>query len=261
MSFKSYNNNDRQPTNTTYSPVSFSNPEALEGSRINVAYFNKLLQISIQKKNGTKGTYATYDTDNQVSIYVSITKAKMLYDLIQKMKSDESIHNVCIETNKGLLMVSDGSDYGVNSPCISISTADEAGNVATAVYQTKAQYHKGAYNYSMDTKEYKDQYFDDLELEIFENVLIQYYNAGTYAVAATVMEANMYKHNAMRNVISAIAEKVGADTGSGNGGCYSNKSQFLGGNGSNNNGNGMVGTSKEYEAASFDDIAHGMGVD
>ena len=70
MSFKSYNNNDRQPTNTTYSPVSFSNPEALEGSRINVAYFNKLLQISIQKKNGTKGTYATYDTDNQVSIYL-----------------------------------------------------------------------------------------------------------------------------------------------------------------------------------------------
>lgn len=260
MSFKSYNNNDRQPTNTTYSPVSFTNPEALDGSRLNISYFNKLLQISIQKKNGMKGEYATYDTEHSADIYLSITKAKVLYDLMQMMNDDDTVHNVCVETNKGLLIVSDGSDYGVTSPCISINSMDKDGNVNTAVYVTKDHYHKGAFNFDMDSKSHTDQYFGDLEIDMFENVLLQYYNAATYAIAATVMEASMYKHNALRNTINAIAEKVGADTGSnGNGGGYSNKSQFLSGGSSPSNDGGMSGgVPKEYESASFDDIANSL---
>ena len=261
MSFKSYNNNDKQPTNTTYSPVSFSNPEALDGSRLNINYFNKLLQVTIQKRNGTKNDFATYDTENTADIYISITKAKVLYDLMQMMKNDDSIHNVCIETNKGLLMISDGSNYGVTSPCISISTSNDNG-VNTAVYVTKDHYHKGAFNFNMDSNEYTDQYFGDLEIEVFENVLLQYYNAATYAIAATVMEASMYKHNALINTINAIAEKVGVDFGN-NGGGYSSKSQFLSGNNnqsSSSSNSGMSGgVPKEYESATFDDIAHGMG--
>ena len=114
----------------------------------------------------------------------------------------------------------------------------------------------------MDSNEYTDQYFGDLEIEVFENVLLQYYNAATYAIAATVMEASMYKHNALRNTINAIAEKVGVDFGN-NGGGYSSKSQFLSGNNnqsSSSSNSGMSGgVPKEYESATFDDIAHGMG--
>ena len=258
MSFKNHNNNDKQPVNTTYSPVSFANPEAMDGSRLNIGYFNKLLQVTIQKKNGTKNDYATYETEHPATIYLSITKAKILYDLIKMMQEDDSIHNVCVETNKGLITVHDGSEFGVNIPCISISTADESGNVSTVVYQTKDHYHKGAFNYDMNDKSYKDQYFNSLEIEVFENVLLQYYNAATYAIAATVMEANMYKHNALRNTINAIAEKVGVEFSNNSGGGYSSKSQFL--NNNNDSGsNGMSGIPKEYESATFDDIAHGMG--
>lgn len=264
MSFKSYNNNDKQPVNVTYSPVSFANPEAMDGSRLNIGYFNKLLQVTIQKKNGTKNDYATYETEHPATIYLSITKAKILYDLIKMMQEDDSIHNVCVETNKGLITVHDGSEFGVNTPCISISTADESGNVSTVVYQTKDHYHKGAFNYDMNDKSYKDQYFNSLEIEVFENVLLQYYNAATYAIAATVMEASMYKHNAIRNTINAIAEKVGVEFNSNsNGGGYNSKSQFLNGNGNQSSSSGSDGMNggvpKEYEAATFDDIAHGMG--
>ena len=158
-------------------------------------------------------------------------------------------------------MISDGSNYGVTSPCISISTSNDNG-VNTAVYVTKDHYHKGAFNFNMDSNEYTDQYFGDLEIEVFENVLLQYYNAATYAIAATVMEASMYKHNALRNTINAIAEKVGVDFGN-NGGGYSSKSQFLSGNNnqsSSSSNSGMSGgVPKEYESATFDDIAHGMG--
>ena len=255
MSFNTYNNNDRQPVNITYSPVSFSNPEVENASRLNISYFNKLLQVSIQKRNGTKNNYATYDTEHQSTIFLSITKAKMLYDLIEKMKTDDTINNVCVETNKGLITVTK------NPTTISISSSDDAGNVTTTVYEIKKNYHKGAYNYNMESGTYTDMYFNDIELDTFEHVLLQYYNAGTYAFAASVMEANMYKHNSIRNTIYAIAEKVGATTGSnnGNGGGYSNKSQFLNNSPSNNNDGGMNGVPKEYESASFDDIAHSMG--
>lgn len=253
MSFNTYNNNDKQPVNVTYSPVSFSNPEVENASRLNISYFNKLLQISIQKRNGTKNNYATYDTEHPYTVFLSITKAKMLYDLIDKMKTDDSINNVCVETNKGLITVTK------NPTTISISSVDESGSVDTATYEIKKHYHKGAYNYDMRDGSFADMYFDDIELDVFSNVLLQYFNAGTYAFAASVMEANMYKHNSIRNTIYAIAEKVGASTNSnGNGGGYSNKSQFLNNNNnSGGNSNEMNGLPKEY--SSFDDIANAMG--
>ena len=65
MSFNSYNNNDKQPVNVTYSPVSFSNPEVENASRLNISYFNKLLQISIQKRNGIKNNHATHQQQSK----------------------------------------------------------------------------------------------------------------------------------------------------------------------------------------------------
>ncbi len=272
MSFNTHNNND-QISNTTYSSYSFSNPEFMGGSKLSFTYFNRVLKITIAKKVASANSdYASYDKENPAYCYVSFAKAKILYDLIQQMKVDKNIHNVCVETNQGLLMVSDGVEYGSESPCISITKADNSGNIDTIVYQTKSNYHKGACNYDTGSGSYDDKYFDSFELEAFENILIQYYNAATYAVAASVMEANMYKRNAMASAVYAIAEKVGVKNnynGGGNsGGGYSNKSSFLNNNNSNgssstngNKGNsngGMNGTPKGYETSSYDDIVNGM---
>lgn len=257
MSFNSNNNNDRQPVNVTYSPVTFSNPEsAICKSKLSISYFNKLLKIGIalRKNEGSNDAYATYDMENQTEVYVSYTKAKILHDLIEQMKTDDSIHNVCIELKGGLLVISDGSELGSDSPCITIHTMDGSGNVSSVIYQTKSNYHKGAYNYSTDSGSYEDQYFNDIELDSFQNVLHEYYNAATYAVAATVMEASMYKRNAMNERIYAIAEKVGAVTHN-NGGGYSNKSQFLNNNNSSND-NSSMDIPNGYERSSFDDIAN-----
>ena len=87
MALKNYNNNERQITNTTYSSISFSNPESkIMQSKISISYFNKLMKISIALRNnaGSNDAYATYDTDNQVSVYVSFVKAEMLKRMIDK---------------------------------------------------------------------------------------------------------------------------------------------------------------------------------
>ena len=258
MSFRNNNNNNDQPTTIVYTPISFANPEFNEGSRFSVSYFNRLLKVSIAKKNGTNGEFATYDNDNASVMYLSHMKAKILYELIQQMKTDDTIHNVCVETNKGLFIVSDGQEFDSNTPCFVIKSADNNGNISSVIYQTKNNYN-GAINYSDDG--YTDRLIEGVELETFENVLLQYFNASTYAIAASVMEASAYKYNAIRSNITAIAEKVGAST---KGGGYSNKSSFLNNNNSSNSGSpsfndGIDGlSSDEYESASFDDVVNSM---
>lgn len=255
MPLKNYNNNEKSITNSTFSSVSFSNPESkIMQSKFSISYFNRLMKISIALRNNANSNdvYATYDTDNQVSVYVSFSKAIMLKTMIDKLKSDPDIHNVCIELKNGLLKVSDGSEYGTNSTCISISYADESGNVQEVIYECKTDYHTAAYNYSDGS--FSSEIFNDLELDSISMALEQYYYASSYAVAATVMEANMYKRQAQIDLIKAIADKVGVQTG---GVKQFNSKTFLSNNNNSNKG-ALNGIPKEYEATSFDSIANNM---
>lgn len=270
MAFKNYNNNNPNggnngPTNNTYTPISFSNPESkVDQTKFSISYFNKLMKISIAKKmQGSKsGDFAQYDNDNALSVFVSFSKAKILLDLLQrKFVPEKDVHNVCIELKHGLLKVSDGVEFGSTMPCFSISAADANGNITEAIYQCKENYYTGAYNYS--NGKYSTESFDNLELESFIMVLEEYYRASSYAIAATVMEASMYKREGQYNLIKAIADKVGAQTGGGSGGF--NSKTFLAGGGNSSGGgfpggnsSGLSGAAIEYEASSFDDIASAM---
>lgn len=254
-----YNNNDKQPINVTYSGIGFSNPNGkVAQSKLNISYFNKLLKLGIaNKKPSNNNGYDTYDNDNQAAVFVSSTKAKILIEMINKLKEDKDIFNVSVELKNGLLMISDGTEFGINSYCIIIKAADESGNVSTAIYETKADYHKGVSNYN-DNGEYSEVTLSNLEIEQFQMVLEEYVKASTYAIAASVMEASMYKRNAAMEVLYNIGRKVGvvSNNGSGNNG----NGSFL--NRSNNSNtssqsNGLPNgvNEKEYEVSSFDDIA------
>ena len=100
MAFKPYNNNEKNLTCSTFSNISFSNPESnIAQTKISIGYFNKVMKISIaaRNNNGSNDNFATYDNDNAVSVYVSNIKARILYLLIQKLISDPDTHNVCVE--------------------------------------------------------------------------------------------------------------------------------------------------------------------
>lgn len=257
-----YNSNDKQLTNTTYSGASFSNPDSkVFPSRLSISYFNKVMKLTIAPKVENQGNngYASYDAEHQTYVYISATKAKMLCDLIDYMKGNkDTVHNVCIELKQGLLMISDGSELGIETPCISIRSADESGNVKTVTYETKTGYHKGAYNYNVSDNTYENYVFDEIELDVLYIALKEYVKASSYAVAASVMEASMFRNDRVQKTISSIASKVGASSGSGN--KTYNSRTFLSGDSdntpSNTSGNNMI--PKEYEASTFDDIANAM---
>lgn len=257
MQLKSYNNNnDRTPTSIVYSPIVFSNGESkISQSKLSISYFNKLMKISIALRNNANSNdqFATYNNDNAAIVYVSYTKAKILSNLIKMMKTDDSIHNVCIELKNGLFKVSDGEEYGSKNTCISILYATEDGSVHDVTYECKSGVHSGAYNYN-DGK-FDVKCFDDIELNTIEMVLDEYYKASSYAIASTVMEAGMYKRQGQYDLIKSIANTVGASTGKGNNGKFNNKT-FLSNN--NNDSNSLNTVPKEYESASFDDIASGI---
>ena len=265
MAFKSYNNNDKGPVCTTFSGVSFSNPESSIGqTKISISYFNRVMKIAIaaRNNNGSNNEYATYDNDNAVVVYASNIKARILYLLIQKLKEDPNTHNVCVELKNGLIKVSDGSEYGSSVPCISISYASEDGSVHEIVYQTKEGFHKGAANYSNGS--YQNVLFDDIELDTFAMTLDEYYKASSYAIAASVWEANMYRHEYEINLIKSIAEKSGVQIGSSNNNNSNpakfNNKTFLSNNNGGNNTKSSTGSMipKEYESSTFDDIAASM---
>lgn len=260
MAFKSYSNNDKSPICTTYSGISFSNPESSIGqTKISISYFNKVMKIAIaaRNNNGSNNDYATYDNDNAVCVYVSNIKARILYLLIQKLINEPDTHNVCVELKNGLIKVSDGSEYGSSSYCISISYASEDGSVHEIIYQTKEGYHTGAANY--ENGSYQTVAFDDIELNAFMMALDEYYKASSYAIAASVWEANMYRHEYESNLIKSIAEKCGVQASSNANPAKFNNKTFLSNTGSgssNDNANSMI--PKEYESSTFDDIAASM---
>lgn len=258
MALKNYNNNDKKPVNVTYSDISFSNPESkIMASKFSISYFNKLMKISIALRNnaGSNDAYATYDTDNQASVFLSNVKARLLYLMIEKLKNDPDTHNVCIESKNGLLKISDGSEYGSKNICVSISYADEAGNVNEVIYETKPHNQTAVYNYT-DGKFSVDE-FPTIELDTFAMTLDEYYKASSFAIAATVMEANMYKRQGQYDLVKAIADKVGVTTSSATKKQFNSKT-FLSFNNSNSNNGGLNGIPKEYETASFDSIAGSM---
>lgn len=275
MAFNTYNNNqqDRRPTVQTFTPITFSNPESkVCQSRFSVSYFNNLMKIDIAPRinQGSNDQFAKYDNDNPVTVYVSYTKAKILHDAIMHMINNSDIHNVCIELKNGLLRVSDGVEFGSQNFCIAITYAANNGNdTNTIIYETKTDPYYAAYNYK--DNQYSTLQYPQTEINTFIMVLEQYYLASSYAVAATVKESNMYMNNGRKNLLNAMAEKLGVDTKSNNGSNgqgFQNRSQFISNNGGNNsqpvassgfNGGEMTGAApKEFESSTFDAIVSSM---
>ena len=263
MAFNTYNNNkqDDRPTTNTYTPISFSNPKSkVQSSRFSISYFNKLMMISIAVRinDNTGEEFARYDTDNPVKVYISHNTAKLLHDAAVDMFMNGKKNNVCIETKNGLLKISNGIEFGSESPCISITHATQDGSgIVETVYQTRSDYSV-AYDYSDGS--YSTMNFPKHEIETILMVLEQYYLASSYAIAASIRDADAYKYKYISEIIKGIAGKVGAatDTRINTSNGSFNSHTFLNA-GQNNTNNSMNGVPKGYEQSSFDDIVNSMG--
>lgn len=257
-----YNNNEKK----NYSPsvnsgYRFSNPEStIDKTSLSFTYWNKLLKVSIAPRKEIEGDVISFDYDNAGTVYLSHTKAFMLYkemiNFLEMYKQGTAQTNAGVATgSEGLIYICDGKEFSADGPCLVIRKIDENGNcTSTFVYEFKRDVHSSVINYTEKTKSFESNLYELLEIEQIINLLKSYYEAMTMAVAYSVQEANKYDTSRLNTKLKIIGEKLGVEfTKQDNKFRNSNTSYFS--NAKSSKEQSYTGATTAYEAGSLDDIS------
>lgn len=228
-----YNNNkyDRKVNNdpTVYSAYKYSNTEGIDPSQLNISFWNSTLKISISPKKNTPNGEIAYDHENNAVIYLSHTKARILAEEIIAFKKGK-INNVSVDTPKGVISVSNGKEFGVNSTFLVIRTFDMENNTVASsyAYEFKKGFHYGIRNFDeKNLNDFEKVFYDDLELDQFVTLLTEYYKAMTGAVAFSVVDQLKYNNSRTQTKLDSIAMKLGIDWTNGGNKSGGNKTSFF----------------------------------
>lgn len=253
--YQNNNTNNEVYTPSTYSAYRFFNSDSqLSKTTMSFSYWNSLLKISISEIIVKEGSANKVDKDNHVDMYLSPSKAKMFLEAIRLFRTNPAIYtNTGVSTNKGAIFIANGDKmFGRGGTCIVINLINnETGNVESeAVYEfsTKDLFVITDFidgNFNKD-----DSYANSLELDMFENLLVQFINAYTNAVASSYMECNKFNESRHFSFIKDVREKLGISKGDGSKN-YNRSSWF------NNNGGGSTvsdSSSRNDNTSSYEDV-------
>lgn len=215
-----YNNNERK----NYSPsiisgYRFSNPEStIDKTSLSFTLWNRMLKISIAPKKETEGDTIAFDHDNAGAVYLSHTKALILYkeimnflDLYQKGSPTPTNCGVSSGSN-GLIYICNGNEFSADGPCLVIRKIDEDGNcISTFVYEFRRNTHSSVINYEEKTKKFDTNKYELIEIEQVANMLMSYVDAMTLSIAYSVQEVNKYDNSRINTKLKVIGEKLGVD--------------------------------------------------
>ena len=255
-----YNNNQQQksgPEVTVYSGYRMNNAESkIDATCMTFRFWKSNLCIGIFPRKNTGNDEVAFDMDNGITIYLSHTKARILKHEIEGfLENPLANKSVGVPSGQALITISDGTEYGKETPMLTIRKIGENGEIlASFAYEFKRDYYFSVRNYNEKDGKYESVFGDyqNIELEQFITVLDEYIKASTNAVAFTVMDQRKYSNARTENKLDAIAAALGVDTAksSNNGGRkYSGTSYF-----NNNNSSQSSSSSVGYESASIDDL-------
>lgn len=212
-----YDNNKEKQYNspTLYSNYKLSNTEGVDPSAINYTFWNGLLKISIAPMKSNTNGEVQFDHENNIEIYLTHIKAKLFAEEIALFKQNPvAYNNVGVNTAKGLISISNGKEFGITTPVLVIRKIDTQGKIESSfAYQFKADYHFSVRNYDQDTGAFDKIYNNNIELDMLEAILLDYYRSMNGAMAYSVMEYGRFKDNKMTNTLNSMAEKLGVETG------------------------------------------------
>lgn len=257
-----YNNNERK----NYSPsvtsaYGFGNAEStIDKTRLSFAFWNKLLKISIAPKKETTDDSISYDYENAGTVYLSHTKALIMYNEIIKFledyKAGKAPNNVGVSSGSdGLIYICNGKEFNADGPCLVIRKIDEKGHsTSTYVFEFRRGVHSSVINYDDKTAKFESRFYDELEIEQFAIVLKNYYESMTMATAYSVMEAQKYDTSRMNTKLKIIGEKLGVEFNKpGNEKTRAVNSSYFS-NAKPTESHNYSGISSSYESGSLDDL-------
>ena len=202
-----------------------------KGSSLTFTFWQGSLKLSIAPLKVFPGQdYAVADREHEVSAYIKHTKAYILANEIQRVINGE-IKSTSVLTGATLVSVSDGSDFGVNAPVVSIQRMDkELSKVEEeVVFICRTDFHFAIHNFDRNTADGTKDYepYKYMDLIDIKTVLDQFYVAMTNAQAYAVHEAGQRLED--HQTLQSIAEKLGVEGFSGNNGSTSMEGNSGGG--------------------------------
>lgn len=258
-----YNNNERK----NYSPsvtsgYRFSNPDStIDKTSLSFSFWNKLLKVSIAPKKETEGDIIAFDYDNAGAVYLSHTKAFMLYkemvNFLENYKKGSGYNtNVGVATgSEGLIYICDGKEFSADGPCFVIRKIDENGNcTSTFVYEFRTDVHSSVIDYTEKTKSFESNIYELLEIEQIINLLKSYYEAMTMAVAYSIQEANKYDNSRLNTKLKIMGEKLGVEFSKQNNSSRNSNISYFTNAKTTKEQNTYTGVNNTYETGSLDDI-------
>ena len=217
MALGNYDNNKKEQ----YMPVYYSeygtgNAEGVDPSALSYSFYNRMLKISISPLKMNNGDKIAYDHENAAIVWLTHTKARMLYDQILRVLNGD-IANGGVPTGKeGLIRFCDGKELGVNNYCLIINKVNEAGEVISSyAYEFKSKHHYAVQNYDPKDSSHKKAYYDQLEVQMLLDLLKTYYEAMTGAQAYATMDALRFVNNSVTTKIDLVMSKLGVEYKSG----------------------------------------------
>lgn len=216
-SYNKKNNGKERYQPTVYCPIQLKNPDAsCDPSELSFSYWKNLLKVGISpKKQEENVAYATYDHDNQGCIYLNHDKARILYSEITEFLADPSAFNsrgVSTGSN-GLITISNGKEFGVETPVLVIRKVDgESGTVTSSyMYQFKTDTYKAIRNFDETNMKYDTGSYEYIEIYTFLDILKSFYESMSYAVAYSVLNANQYNDSRMNTKLDLLMDKAGIE--------------------------------------------------
>lgn len=233
MSLGSYNNNKRSSSSelTVYSNLKFSNNQSeVDKTSLSFSFWNNLLGVQLAPIiTGADGSIS-YDRDNSITIWLSTSKALMLAEEIKRFLAGEA-KNVGVHTRTGIINITDGSEFNINVPCITIRKLDENGQVISAyTYEIRSNYH-----YTIDNFEerkssapiFEKHYgYNDIELRMIQIQCEEYVRAMAMANAYATGQVVARQNKRLDYKITKLGEAQGVSFDNGNGG-YQNRNSYF----------------------------------
>lgn len=214
MALGNYDNNkrDKQYMPVYYSEYGTGNKDGIDPSALSYTFYNRMIKLSISPLKMNNGDKISYDHENAAVVWITHTKARMLYKAIQKVLSGE-IENGGINTgNEGLVIFTNGKELGINNYCLIINKINESGEVLSSyAYEFKSKHHFSVENYSSKDSSHKKYYHNELEVEQLLDVLKSYYEAMTGAMAYSVMDGMRFNSNSNNTKLDLIMSKLGVE--------------------------------------------------
>lgn len=252
MALNEYNNNKKYFDPEVNTRFVFSNPNSeLDPTRLNISYWAGSCKINICPKKGERadGT-PEWDWKNGITAFLTSNKAELFKrKLIAFLKNPDEFINQGVNTKSGIIVISNGKDYGIDCPVIAIKKISARGEIESEfAYQINKNYHFSIQNFQKDGS-YDKTYYNNLEVEQLITILDQFVKASSYAMAYTVIDANRFNNSIHNTKLELVGEKVGVQFKK-NGNNKSSESYFY----NDKNANSTSSDTETFETASADEI-------